>query len=200
MDGGIMKKTVFLDRDGTVMRDEGYLADPDGVRLLPGVVDALCELRKAGYSLILVTNQSGIGRGMFGECEMKRVNERLVSMCAEHGIHFDDILICPHTPSDNCDCRKPSPKLLLDAAEKHGIDLSVSAMVGDKPSDPETGLAAGCECNILLTATPARFRDKPYHIVGNLSEAAEIILREVISYDRNQQKEPGIKSFSINAN
>ena len=172
-----MKKTVFLDRDGTVMRDEGYLADPDGVRLIPGAIDALRELRYAGYSLILVTNQSGIGRGMFGEEEMNSVNERLEILCAEHGIQFDDIHICPHAPSDNCDCRKPSPKLLLDAAEKHGIDLSASAMVGDKPSDAETGLAAGCVCNILLTSESARFADKPYHVAADLSEAAKIILR-----------------------
>lgn len=176
-----MKKAVFLDRDGTVMYDEGYLADPDGVRLLPGVVDALRELRDAGYSLILVTNQSGIGRGMFGEQEMNSVNDRLKSLFAEHGIQFDDILCCPHVPSDNCDCRKPSPKLLLDAAEKHGIDLSASAMVGDKPSDPETGLAAGCECNILLTPEPARFADKPYRVAVDLSDAAGIIIRSLIS-------------------
>ena len=170
-----MAKTAFLDRDGTIMRDEGYLANPDGVRLLPGAVEALCELRDAGYQLIVVTNQSGIGRGMFGLEEMTRVNERLESLFADHGVVFEDILFCPHTPEENCDCRKPSPKLLLDAAAKYDIDLSLSAMVGDKPSDPETGIAAGCRFNILLTATPAKFATKPYRIAANISEAAAII-------------------------
>ena len=147
-----MNKAVFLDRDGTIIEDAGYLADPDGVRLLPGAGEALRELRGAGYLLVVVTNQSGIGRGFFSVDDMRRVNNRVEELFARQGVFFEDLLICPHAPEENCDCRKPSPKLLLDAAARHDIDLSRSVMVGDKISDVEAGAAAGCALNILLSS------------------------------------------------
>jgi len=173
-----MIKTVFLDRDGTIIRDEEYLADPDGVFPLPGAVESLLKLRDAGYALIIVTNQSGVGRGMFTVNEMKSVNSRMLSLFAEYGVFFDDILICPHAPDEKCDCRKPSPKLLLEAAERLGIDLSASAMIGDKPSDPKTGIAAGCRHNILITLHPAEFADSPYQTANDIAKATDLILSE----------------------
>ena len=170
-----MNKAVFLDRDGTIIRDAGYLADPDGVEILPGAVEALRKLRGYGFKLIVVTNQSGVGRGMFPPEDMRRVNDQVESLFAKQGITFDDILICPHAPKENCDCRKPSPKLLTEAAAKHDINLSLSAMVGDKPSDPETGLAAGCKINIILTPEPAKFADSPFLAAKEIAEAAAII-------------------------
>jgi D-glycero-D-manno-heptose 1,7-bisphosphate phosphatase len=171
-----MSKAVFLDRDGTIIRDEGYLADPSGVSILPGAVEALRELRDSGFLLMIVTNQSGIGRGFFSEDDMRLVNERVESLFADHGIDFDGILICPHAPDENCDCRKPSPKLLLEAAERRRIDLSLSAMIGDKPSDAECGVAAGCRHNILLTSQPANFADAPFQTAETITEAVSKIL------------------------
>lgn len=143
-------RAIFLDRDGTLIFDEEYLADPEKVTLMPCAVEALCEFRNAGYMLIIISNQSGIGRGIFSEKEMEQVNIRVAELFRKEGVEFDAILVCPHTPEDNCECRKPSPKLLLDAAAKFNIDLANSAMIGDKKSDAECGIAAGCKYNIFL--------------------------------------------------
>ena len=143
-------RAVFLDRDGTLIFDEDYLADPDKVTLMPRAVEAVSKFKKAGYLLIMITNQSGIGRGIFSEEDMDNVNARVTELFRESGIEFDAIFFCPHAPEDNCECRKPSPKLLIEAAEKFNIDLSSSVMIGDKKSDAECGIAAGCKYNIFL--------------------------------------------------
>ena len=127
------------------------MADPDKVKIMPGVVDALCEFHKANYMLIVVTNQSGIARGCFCEEQMHEVNNKMRQLFNAENIVFDDILFCPHGPEDNCLCRKPKPKMLLEAAKKHNIDLAKSAMIGDKISDVEAGIAAGCGTNIWLS-------------------------------------------------
>ena len=145
-----MNKAIFLDRDGTLIFDEEYLADPDKVALMPGAVEALCEFRNSGYMLIIISNQSGIGRGIFSEEEMKLVNKKVADLFKAKDLEFDAVLICPHAPEDNCECRKPSPKLLLDAAEQFSIDLANSAMIGDKLSDVQCGISAGCRFNIFL--------------------------------------------------
>ena len=172
-----MNKAVFLDRDGTVIVDKGYLADPSQVVVPPGVVEALCELRKSGYMLIIISNQSGIGRGIFDENDMQRINERMQEIFHEHGVEFDDIFFCPHAPEDNCECRKPSPELLLDAMKKYDIDPSSSVMIGDKLSDAEAGIAAGCGCNIFLnTGKQPPPSDPRIPIADSLLAALDIIL------------------------
>lgn len=171
-----MNKAIFLDRDGTVIIDQGYLDDPAMVEIYPGVLEPLRELRKAGNLLIIITNQSGIARQMFSEKEMVKVNKRMVELFRSEGIEFDDILICPHAPEDNCECRKPEPKLLIDSAEKFNIDLANSAIIGDKVSDAKCGIAAGCKYNIFLDngKQPAP-DDERIFIVKNLEEAFSII-------------------------
>lgn len=143
-------RAIFLDRDGTLIYDEDYLADPAKVTLMPGAVEAISKFKNAGYMLIIITNQSGIGRGIFSEEDMNQVNDKVSELFRDGGIEFDAVLFCPHTPEDNCECRKPSPKLLIDAAEQFNIDLSNSVMIGDKKSDAECGIAAGCKYNIFL--------------------------------------------------
>ncbi len=150
---------VFLDRDGTLIEDRNYLAHPDGVVLLPGVVDGLKRLRDAGYLLVVVTNQSGIGRGYYTHDDYHAVAARMEHLLAEQDIELAATRYCPHGPEDGCTCRKPLPGMVFDAATALGIDLAYSAMIGDKARDVEAGIAAGCGRNILLDpANSAAFR------------------------------------------
>lgn len=147
-----MRPAAFLDRDGTIIEDRGYLGDPAGVTLLPGAVDALRALRDAGYLLIVITNQSGIARGIFSAGDLARVNARMRELLAAEGVTLDGLYFCPHGPDDACACRKPLPGMLHAAAEEHGIDLAASVSIGDQPRDAQAGAAAGCRCNVLLGA------------------------------------------------
>ena len=140
---------VFLDRDGTLIEDLEYPRDPDLVRILPGASEALERLAAAGFPLVVVSNQSGVGRGIVSEDEAARVHDRFVEEFARRGIGFADAFYCPHAPDAGCDCRKPSPKLLLDAASKLSIDLPRSLIIGDKASDIEAGRRVGCRTVLL---------------------------------------------------
>lgn len=137
-------KAIFLDRDGTIIYDAGYPKDPEELQLMPGVLDALAFLRKKGFKLIIVSNQSGIGRGILTYEDVNRINDHLVSILRSKGITIDGIYYCPHAPDEGCICRKPSPYMLKRGAIDHGVDLLESFMIGDKKSDIEAGKAAGC--------------------------------------------------------
>ena len=145
------RRAVFLDRDGTLIRDVGYLSDPWGVELLPGVIQALGLLRKKGLALVLASNQSGVGRGLFTERDLDRIHDRLIATLAEGGIRLDGAYYCPHAPWDLCECRKPLPRMLHQAAQELGLDLAQSFMVGDKLSDMAAGRRAGCRTVLLLS-------------------------------------------------
>lgn len=175
-----MNKAIFLDRDNTIIDDVPYAADPDKVVIMPGVVDALKAFRDAGYLLIVITNQSGIGRGLFTEKDMNLVNEKMALLFKEFDIKFNDILHCPHQPEDNCECRKPSPKLIETAAAKHNISLKDSVMIGDKVSDVESGVAAGCGVNILLKSANKVYDQysKNIVLVNSITEAQAIVVHE----------------------
>lgn len=147
-------RAVFLDRDGTLIDDVGYLADPNGVRLVPGAAAALAELRALGYGLAVVSNQSGIGRRLISRSAALAVHQRFVDELERVGIRLDDIRYCSHTPSEGCACRKPLPGLILDAARELGADLAASFVVGDKPVDVEAGSRAGCATVLLASETP----------------------------------------------
>ncbi len=140
----IRRKAAFLDRDGTINFDPGYLKAPEEMRLLDGVGDALQALQKAGYLLIMVSNQSGVGRGLIEAGQIQRIHARLDELLAPWGVAIDDYALCFHKPEDHCDCRKPKPKLILDMAERWNIDLSQSIMIGDRDTDLMAGRAAGC--------------------------------------------------------
>ena len=149
-----LRPAVFLDRDGTLIEDVGYPRDPETVRLVDGAPEALAALRRAGFALVVVSNQSGIGRGFVTREEAKAVHERFLRELRARGVELDDVRYCPHTPEDACTCRKPATGLLLDAARELGLDLARSFMVGDKPDDVEAGRAAGCR-TVLLGADGA---------------------------------------------
>ena len=136
---------LFLDRDGTLMEDPGYVSDPDQVRLIPGVVDALKRFRAANYALVVVTNQSGIGRGLYGWDDYEAVAARLAGLLAGEGVVVDAVLACAHAPDENppCTWRKPAPGMIHEAAALLALDLKGSLLVGDKLSDLQAAEAAG---------------------------------------------------------
>ena len=149
------RRFVLLDRDGTVIEDKHYLHDPDEVELLPGAVAGLSRMRDLGFGLILVTNQSGVGRGYFTHDQVRAVNERLAGMLAEHGLEFDGIFYCPHEPEKECDCRKPAPGLVIQAAATLQFDPTESYMIGDKACDVGLGRAVGATTILVRTGKGA---------------------------------------------
>lgn len=145
-----MKPAVFLDRDGTLIDEKKYLADPELVTLVSGVGEALRDLAEAGFTLIIVTNQSGIGRGYYTEADMHRVNNRVIEIFAKHGVAFEKIYFAPEAPEDPSRGRKPSPQFLFDARDELGVNLARSFMVGDKLIDLQCGWNAGVKQSLLV--------------------------------------------------
>ena len=127
--------TILLDRDGTVIKDKHYLADPDGVELLPGVAESLSSLARKGARFFVVSNQSGIGRGMFSFDAAVAVNERLAYMLRPYGVVFTDIQFCPHAPEQGCNCRKPATGMWDALQKQYGLDAGSTLMLGDKEED-----------------------------------------------------------------
>ena len=131
------RKAAFLDRDGTIIEEKHYIADPNDVVLAPGAVAGLRKLRDLGYALVIVTNQSGIARGLYTDQAFHAVQERVNTLLNQHGITIDAVFYCPHHPAYTgpCDCRKPAPGMYQQAARKLGIDLAASAYIGDRLKD-----------------------------------------------------------------
>jgi D-glycero-D-manno-heptose 1,7-bisphosphate phosphatase len=143
-----MQSAVFLDRDGTLMEDTGYVRRASDVRLYPGVGAALTKLKAAGFILVIVTNQSGIGRGIFSEAEYHAVHREVLRQLG--GELIDATYFCPEHPGAATERRKPAPGMLLEAARDLAIDLAQSFMIGDKAADAETGRRAGLAASILV--------------------------------------------------
>lgn len=139
------RPAVFLDRDGTIIDDVHYIARPDLVRLRPGAGDAIARLNRAGVPVVLVTNQSGIARGVITEADYERVHHRLVELLAAHGAHIDASYVCPHHPDfgGKCECRKPGTLLFRRAASEHALDLARSTFIGDRWRDVSPGIVLG---------------------------------------------------------
>jgi histidinol-phosphate phosphatase family protein len=170
------KRAVFLDRDDTIMEDVVYCKDPEDVRLLPGAAQGIRALADAGFLIVIATNQSGLGRGYFTEEELKAVHERLRDKLRAQGADFDALYYCPHRPEEGCDCRKPSPGLLLRAANDLGIDMNASYCIGDRKWDLEAGRAVGAK-TVLITTGKLRevLGIQPDHVACDLQEAARLI-------------------------
>ena len=153
-----MKKAIFLDRDGVINKDSGYVHAIEDFHFLPGVFEALRTFEALGYLLIIVTNQSGIGRGYYTQKDFETLTDWMKKELQKRDIHIAGVYHCPHHPDDGCGCRKPQPGLILQAAKDFDVDLSRSWMIGDKQSDIEAAKNAGIQNAILLGEGEA-----PYH-------------------------------------
>ena len=151
----MIRPPVFLDRDGTVIVEREYLSDPDGVTIEAGAAAGLSLLHRRGYPLIVLSNQSGIGRGFFTEEEAQRVNARAAELLRREGVAVTAWYMCPHAPETTCDCRKPMPGMALAAAREFQLQLKDSYVVGDKRSDLELADAIG-GTGILVTTGHGR--------------------------------------------
>jgi histidinol-phosphate phosphatase family protein len=145
-----VRRAAFLDRDGPILVDDGYLRDASTIGLTPGAAEALRALAR-DHLLVVVSNQSGVARGIITKAELAAVDARMKELLEACGVRLDAVYYCEHGPDDGCECRKPRPGMLLRAAREHGIDLVASVMIGDKPSDVEAGRAAGVRAAILFT-------------------------------------------------
>ncbi|WP_224982556.1 D-glycero-beta-D-manno-heptose 1,7-bisphosphate 7-phosphatase [Geomonas agri] len=152
------RRAVFLDRDGTINEEVQYLSRAEQFRLIPGVPYALQRLKDAGFLLVVVTNQSGIGRGLYDEAALEAIHDRMHEELGDFGITIDACYFCPHHPEHGvgdyrveCSCRKPAPGMLQQAARDFDIDLSRSYMIGDKLADVEAGINAGCRALMVRT-------------------------------------------------
>jgi D-glycero-D-manno-heptose 1,7-bisphosphate phosphatase len=174
---------VFLDRDGVI--NKAFVRDgkpfspptPQELEILPGVPEALRDLKSHGYKLIVVTNQPDVARGKLSQRTLAAIHEDLRA-----SLPLDDILACVHTDSDNCDCRKPLPGMLLEAAKKHNIDMAASYMVGDRWKDIDAGYNAGCRTILVDYGYLERRSERiPDRIVKSLREAADWIIRSNVT-------------------
>jgi histidinol-phosphate phosphatase family protein len=172
------KRFVLLDRDGTIIVERNYLSDPAGVELLPGATRGLKQLRAVGLGLVVITNQSGIGRGYFSSAEVEKVHGRMVHLLAQAGATLDAIYICPHAPEQGCSCRKPAPAMAVRAAEEWAFDLRESFVIGDKPCDIDLGRRVGAVTLLTRTGYGAQYAAAGLaadYTVSDLEEAASII-------------------------
>src|ERR1035437_1211423 len=179
-----MSRAIFLDRDGTLIVEKNYLHRPEDVVILPGAGAALKKLSDAGFKLLIVTNQSGIGRGYFTLADAGRVNEHLGREFAHDGVRFEKTYIAPEAPDQPGRGRKPSPQFLFDARDEFDLNLAESFMVGDKLIDLECGWNAGVKKSILVRTgygaeLEVELKDDLQRavVVNGLAEMAEWILR-----------------------
>lgn len=172
-----MKRAVFFDRDNTLIRDPGYFHDADRIEFIEGAIEALGTLQAHDFELVVITNQSGIGRGIFSVEDADAVHTRITAILAERGIRMAGILYCPHRPDEDCECRKPKPYMIQKAADTHGIDLSQSFLVGNDTKDMQTGRNAGVKTVgvFLRDDVPGHLMD--FH-AANLTEAAEWVTKQ----------------------
>jgi len=185
------RAAIFLDRDGTICEEVGYVNHLSRSRLLPGSLEAIRLINQAGLLAVVTTNQSGVARGYFSEDLVEAVHAQLLSAVSSGGARLDAIYYCPHHPSEGsppwraaCDCRKPKPGMILRAAREHGIDLAGSYVVGDSVVDIEAGAAAGVPGVLVLTGygrgllehQKHRFKTEPAHAAEDLLGAVRFIL------------------------
>ena len=183
-----MQKAVFLDRDGTINKFKGYITNPDEIELIDGAAEAISEFSRMGYLVIVITNQPVIARGECSKQALKEIHNRLETLLGEKGAYVDEIYYCPHHPDKGfegeieelkiqCNCRKPSPGLLLRAQKDFNIDMSESFMVGDSLCDAQSGENAGC-IPVLLTSEPKDATSSKYLSFGTLYEFSEFLSKK----------------------
>ncbi|MDA1128313.1 MAG: HAD family hydrolase [Chloroflexi bacterium] len=183
--GTALNRRVFvvLDRDGTIIVERNHLSDPDEVELLPTAAEGLRRLRLAGLGLVVVTNQSAIGRGIIDDARLQDIHRTMEQLLESEGVVLDGIYYCPHHPDDGCGCRKPGTQLLESAAADHGFYASNCFVIGDKASDIELGQNVGATTILVRSGYGDQVANDgtaaPTHIASGLGEAAQWILNRV---------------------
>jgi D-glycero-D-manno-heptose 1,7-bisphosphate phosphatase len=153
-------KLVILDRDGTINEDrDDYVKSPEEWIPLPGSLEAIARLNHAGWHTVVATNQSGIGRGLFDMAVLNAMHVKMHRALALHGGRIDAVFFCPHTPADNCTCRKPMPGLFKQIGQRYGVDLSLVPVVGDVLRDLQAGSSAGCLPHLVRTGKAAHMSE-----------------------------------------
>lgn len=174
------RRYVLLDRDGTIIVERNYLSEVEGVELLPGSAAGLRRMSAAGFGLAVVTNQSGIGRGYFDEARVAAIHDRMESLLGQAGVRLDGIFVCPHTPDDGCECRKPRTGLVKTAALELGFDPAEAIVIGDKASDIELGMRLGARTVLVRTGYGAEVEKLaqvvPGLVANDLEEAASLLI------------------------
>jgi len=170
-------KTVFLDRDGVINKEVGYLHKIQDFEFINGVFEACLYFQSLNYQIIVVTNQSGIGRGYYDESDFHVVNNWMLEQFRNKGIEILDVFFCPHGPDFNCDCRKPKPGMFNQANEKHNINMEKSWMVGDKEADIQAANAAGVQHTILVKSGHAidKENSNASFILDSIEQAKTVI-------------------------
>jgi D-glycero-D-manno-heptose 1,7-bisphosphate phosphatase len=181
---------IFLDRDGTINLDTGYVKDPNEIIILSGVPEGIRKLREQfGFKMIVVSNQAGISKGLMTENDVENVNARIVKLLEKEGAFLDAIYYCPYHPEidppEKTECRKPSPKMIIDAAVEYDIDLTKSYMIGDRESDILAGINAGVKTILLESQIYSdtinslhKLGKKPNFVAANFTEACEFIIND----------------------
>jgi len=198
--GDIIKKdtiAVFLDRDGTIIEDRGYLNHPDLLELIPNAAEAIASLNRASLKTIVVSNQSGVARGFFPESLLTVLHEKMLALLSEKDARIDAVYYCPHHPHvgeppyrTNCDCRKPKTGMLERAANDFSLDVARSYLIGDKISDMQTAMNAGCKALLVMTGygrgewefNRSRLEKEPDYLAADLFDAAQWIVKDVASF------------------
>jgi D-glycero-D-manno-heptose 1,7-bisphosphate phosphatase len=185
------RPAVFIDRDGTLTEEVGYVNHPQRLRLLPRSAEAVRRLNAAGVPAVIVTNQAGVARGYFSEDVLRAVHDEMLAQLKQAGAHLDAVYVCPHHPTEGeppfrlaCDCRKPRPGLLQRAATDLGLDLGTSVVIGDRPTDLVVARSVGARGVLVLTGyglgeweyRRATFPVTPDHVAGDLLDAVTWLL------------------------
>ena len=181
------RRAVFLDRDGTIAEEVGYANHISRFVVYPFAAAAIRRLNEAGLPVIVVTNQSGVARGFFPESLIGQMHDKMVEELAAGGAHVDGMYYCPHIRDDQCSCRKPLPGMLVLAAREHNLEVPGSVLVSDRYNDIQMGHENGCRTILVLTGygrgdyewNRAKWPRQPDHVVENLADAVEIILKEM---------------------
>ena len=165
-------KLIILDRDGTINEDrDDFVKTPDEWVPIPDALEAIARLNHAGWHTVVVTNQSGLGRGLFDMSTLNAMHLKMNQALAKHGGRIDAVFFCPHTPEEHCDCRKPLPGLMLQVGERYGLNLKDVAVVGDSLRDLLAGVAAGCPTHLLRTGKAARYSEEQMaHVLAQAPE------------------------------
>jgi len=172
-----MNKVIFLDRDGTINKDDGFTHKVGDAELIPNTIKGLQSMKNQGYRLIIVTNQSGIGRGHYTEAQMHKFNNYLINKLKQENINIEAVLFCPHTPQDNCSCRKPKTKL-IESYFTPNFDKNNSYVIGDRFSDIELANNLGLKSILVTTGSSEdnpKSNPKPTFIAEDLLDAANKI-------------------------